>query len=56
MTSSFTTRGCTPDDGWLDSAEKTWQESLEAVGSFRVDGDIESLKPFFRWTRTGRKP
>ncbi len=37
-----------PDDGWMESEGKTWKESLATVGSFRIDGDVEQVKPLFR--------
>lgn len=37
-----------PDYGWVDATEETtWRESLNAVGSFAISGDIESLKKRF---------
>jgi hypothetical protein len=37
-----------PDYGWVDvTDDSTWQDSLNAVGSFSVVGDIESLKKRF---------
>jgi hypothetical protein len=38
-----------PDWGWIGANEKTtWQESMKAVGSLSVRGDIEGLKSVFQ--------
>lgn len=38
-----------PDWGWSEvTEESTWKDSLEAVGSFSVVGDVEAYKKLFR--------
>lgn len=37
-----------PDWGWSEATERTtWKQSLKAVGSFSVSGDVEAYKKLF---------